>query len=353
MVALAIPVSSPYGTAPGNAPTALLPGQIATNPHTTDRRIWAGDATGTPILLYDPVGPQVINLGSGQPGVTLQSSNATGGVSDTVPVLRMAGASLAGDGWDWRYLTNGDYQQVRRVGGVETVMMHMARTGGISFGGAIGSDWFTLQGPTANANRLRLLVAGTGADPQFQVFSPDADRGLAVTLKGAGSFSVRGGSPAQSLLRVVGQAVSVNGWLMASAPAGGNLLLAGVGADANIPMQIMSQGTGEIRLGCGYPAYSPVAAFDGRLGNTDYVRFYGGDAGSPVTVAAISTATIDATLRLMGQGGGGVRIDGAVGFGVTPIARQTIFGSRSDGTALASLLIALQTRGDILNSTTA
>jgi hypothetical protein len=352
MVQLAIPVSSPYGIAPGNAPALLLPGQIATNPHATDRRIWAGDGNGVPRLLYDPVAPQVINLGTAQPSVTLQSANATGGMSDTVPVFRIAGAT-AGEGWDTRYLLNGDYQRVRRVGGVETVMMHMARVGGIGFGGAIGSDWFTILGGTANTNRLRLVLASTGTNPVFQVFSPDADRGLDLVLKGAGTFNVRGGSPSNSLLRVVGQAAPVNGWLMAAAPAGGNLLLAGVGADANIPMQITTQGTGEIRVGCGYPTYSPVAAFDGRLGNTDYVRFYGGDAANPVTVAAISTANIDATLRLMGQGGGGVRIDGAVGFGVTPIGRQTILGSRSNGTALASLLTALQTRGDITDATTA
>lgn len=352
MGALAIAVSSPYGAAPGNAPTALLPGQIATNPHASDRRIWAGAPDGTPSLLFDPVAPQVINLGTGQPGLSLVSGNATGGMSDTVPVVRVAGASGV-DGWDTRYLLNGDYQQVRRVGGVETIMMHMARAGGIGFGGAIGSDWFTIQAPTANTNRLRLLVAGAGSDPQFQVFSPDTDRGLGVLLKGAGTFSVRGGSPASNLLRVVGQAAPVNGWLMAAAPTGGNLLLAGVGADANVPMQIMSQGIGEIRVGCGYPVYSPIAAFDGRLGNTDYVRFYGGDAANPVTVAAISTANIDATLRLLGQGIGGVRIDGPIGFGVAPIARQTITGSRSDGTALASLLTALQTRGDITDATTA
>jgi hypothetical protein len=50
------------------------------------------------------------------------------------------------------------------------------------------------------------------------------------------------------------------------------------------------------------------------------------------------------------------RLDGAanaIGFhGATPVTRQTITGSRSDGTALANLLTALATRGDIVDDTT-
>lgn len=344
-----IPLASPYSVTPGAVPASLLAGQFAVN--LPDRRVFAGGEDGLPRVIYDPVAPQIINLGNGQPGITLQSGNATGGMSDTVPALRLAGSSAAGDGWDWRYLTNGDLQQVRRVGGVETVALEMRRTGAITLGGVFGTG-FMVQTAATNPNGLRLLTGSSGTDPQFQVFSPDTDRGMRVLLKGAAGFSVAQNGTGRSVFTATAPANLANGVLMTGGATGWPVVLAGVGADSNVPVQIMSQGTGDLRFGCGYPSWSPSLLLAGRLGNTDYLSVTGGDSTSPVTLAAVSTTNADATLRLIGQGIGGVRIDGAVGFGVAPIARQTITGSRSDGSALAALLSALQARGDITDGTT-
>lgn len=344
-----IPLASPYSVTPGAVPASLLAGQFAVN--LPDRRIFAGGEDGLPRVIYDPVAPQIINLGTGQPGLTLQSGNATGGMSDTAPALRLAGAS-AGEGWDWRYLTNGDLQQVRRVGGVETVALEMRRTGAITLGGVFGTG-FMVQTAATNPNGLRFLTASSGNDPQFQVFSPDADRGMRLVLKGASGFSVAAQQASyRSLFTVNAPANVANGLDIYGAATGGRVLLSTGGLDANVPLHIVTTGTGEITLGGGRPAWSPTVVIGTGLATTDQLRIDGSNGSAPVTLAAVS-ANLNATLRLTGQGIGGVRIDGPIGFGAAPIARQTIEGSRSDGSALAALLSALQARGDITDATTA
>lgn len=72
-----------------------------------------------------------------------------------------------------------------------------------------------------------------------------------------------------------------------------------------------------------------------------------------------TTSTPSVTLATVTQhlGNGAVVVtdaDGAIGFyGATPAAKATVTGARDDGTALASLLDALEAMGLIVDSSTA
>ncbi len=90
--------------------------------------------------------------------------------------------------------------------------------------------------------------------------------------------------------------------------------------------------------------------------NANRVQVSGASAGAGPSIAAAGSDS-NVTLRLLGQGNGGVQmepISGRIGFfGNTPIARPTVTGSKSGNTALASLLDALSQIGMITDSTTA
>ncbi|WP_298333816.1 hypothetical protein [Asticcacaulis sp.] len=90
--------------------------------------------------------------------------------------------------------------------------------------------------------------------------------------------------------------------------------------------------------------------------NANRVQVSGTGAGTGPTIAAAGSDS-NVTLRLLGQGSGGVQVEGTGGrvgfFGTVPAARSTVTGSKSGNQALASLLDALTQLGIITDATTA
>ena len=88
--------------------------------------------------------------------------------------------------------------------------------------------------------------------------------------------------------------------------------------------------------------------------NTPYVDFH--SSGNPtdydarIIVSGGTTSIANGDMSIMS---GSLRMPSKVGFGVTPVSRPTVTGSRGGNAALASLLSALASLGLITNSTTA
>ena len=98
----------------------------------------------------------------------------------------------------------------------------------------------------------------------------------------------------------------------------------------------------EIELGSTSSANTPYVDFHSSGNPTDY------DARIIVSGGTASIANGDMSIM-----SGSLRMPSKVGFGVTPVSRPTVTGSRGGNAALTSLLSALASLGLITNSTTA
>jgi hypothetical protein len=118
---------------------------------------------------------------------------------------------------------------------------------------------------------------------------------------------------------------------------------------------VLDGNNGRITLGTGTVAPS----FDFRAVGTSGVSLNGGNfyAGTDNTYDIGLTSSLrfrDLNLGRNAVVGGTLKVTGNVGFyGTTPAAKPTVSGSRTDGSALASLLTALAGLGLITDSTTA
>lgn len=160
---------------------------------------------------------------------------------------------------------------------------------------------------------------------------------------------------------IVGPSVaSYNGLIRIDASAGAAPKISAVGSAADVGMLHQTKGTGSYQF-LGGDGVNRLF-ITGTTG-ASYIKITNGSAGATISVAGTDT---NSDVVVGGKGSGGVNLlDGAAAsklrvnttglgvFGTTPVAKQTVTGSRGANAALASLLTALSTYGLLTDSSTA
>lgn len=192
-------------------------------------------------------------------------------------------------------------------------------TGGINLNTNGGVSQFQVDHTADAVNRVAVTGGATGAAARLFAVGTDTDIGLSIGGKGAGTtrFQTSGG-----LQLEIGHIASAVNYLVAEGAAtAGSVRIRSAGTDANVPMRFDTQGTGSIFL---------------NPGGGNRLEVY--SAGVIVRNASATVMQVNAT--------------GLGFFGVAPVARPAISGSRAGNAALASLLTSMANLGLITDGST-
>ena len=176
--------------------------------------------------------------------------------------------------------------------------------------------------PTASeVNYVTVSGAVTGSGPAIAAGGSDANIALHLTAKGTNSVYVESNSNAVGIF--TGVASGVNYLTFSNAATGQGPTMQATGADTNIPLNLLSKGSGSI-------IFNVNGAVQTKITNTasavDYVTLTGGVTGTPgtVTVGAGGSDT-NINVAITPAGSGYTLLSGNVGIGTaTPQSKLHI-----------------------------
>jgi hypothetical protein len=183
-----------------------------------------------------------------------------------------------------------------------------------------------------------------GAQPPALVLASMADTSLSLGVAvqepqvWSYDFDVTGAARAS----FPGFAIGNGGTTLGTPP--NNTLTVQPGPTPSDPVAMKTSGTAGMQL------TTPRLAVLGDVSATGNL-IAGGGAANILTATPGANSTAPVTLSQSGTGG--IQLNGRVGFGVAPLAKATVTGSRAANAALASLLTALAATGLLTDGTTA
>jgi hypothetical protein len=337
------------GTAAAWAATTktIEEGIIAIETDTKKMKIGSDLSYASTPYFYDPTAPIKINSTSGT-ALAIISPNTSTGPSDTDPFLSVRSPS-GNDGWGHRWTsTTGDYQITRTTAGVTTAPITILKaSNALVLGNASPNETVRILSGTNTINYFRFVGSTTdGAPVTLQALSTvtgsTANIPIDIRVIGNSYFRVAAQATGNTLFRVEASADRVNGLIVNPGATGSGVGYIANGSDTNIGHQFVSKGNGLFQVGGGYPSWYPVFQVDPNTSSSTFLNI--SNTGNILTMNSYPYDAISPThMHLFpgGGAGGSIRIDGKLGFGLTPIDKPTVSGTFTDLNSLKDIVYAL------------
>jgi hypothetical protein len=306
------------------------------------------------IRLSEVTGNQIIGfrgIGATQENIRLQdaidtqitNASAVGGtygvrhVDDTTTTTgtRLIGCFFTGASISNYAMAVGTFEYIACAGMLNDLMLQVGDEKALELG----------HRPAA-VNYARIYPGDTGAGVSLTTEGADPNVSWMIASKGTGSISLRGGGGTLEAVRILPVVDAVNYAQIRAAAAGSGPSFGADGADADIPVEIRSQGAGVVTLRT-HAGASEAMRVIGVPSAVNRVNLTPGATGSPVTLAAVGSDT-DVALQLVAQAGGSVRLGSATNqigfFGVAGTTRGALPPAATDLASALTLVNAIRSR---------